>query len=85
MQCNVCQRNIIETLGHAGLLQPLPIPTQVWYDISIDFIGGLPKLEEKIVFLLLRIDLQITKYAHFFSLTHPYTTVEVWLSYSLKR
>lgn len=41
-ECEACQRNKSENTHSAGLLQPLPIPTKVWIDISLDLIEGLP-------------------------------------------
>ena len=49
------------------------MPSQVWADISMDFIEGLPKVGGKSVILMV-VD-RFSKYAHFIVLSHPYTTV----------
>jgi hypothetical protein len=41
-RCDIYQRTKSETLPPIGQLQPLSIPCQVWDDITIDFIAGLP-------------------------------------------
>jgi hypothetical protein len=43
VECDVCQCNKGETVKAPGTLQPLPIPPSIWWDISMDFIVGLPK------------------------------------------
>jgi hypothetical protein len=42
-KCDICQRVKAVHLKSVGPLQPLPISTWKWEDISMDFIVGLPK------------------------------------------
>lgn len=59
-----------DSLVPAGLLQPLPIPTQVFEDISLDFIVGLPNYNRKEAILV--VVNRLTKYGHFFALPQHY-------------
>lgn len=74
-ECDTCQVAKHEILHPVGLLQPLPIPNQLWTNISMDFIEGLRQSHgSSIIFSIFD---RFTKYSHFFTLTHPYTTVKV--------
>jgi hypothetical protein len=53
-----------------GILQPLPIPSQHWEEVSMDFITNLPKFEGKNDIMVV-VD-RLIKYAHFFSISHPF-------------
>ena len=46
-ECDVCQRNKGEIIKSPSTLQPLPIPTAIWREISMDFIVGLPESGNK--------------------------------------
>jgi hypothetical protein len=74
-ECEVCQHNKGETVKSPGTLQPLPIPPDIWKDISMDFITGLPKSRNKSVIMVV-VD-RLSKYAHFCALHHPFTASTV--------
>ena len=74
-ECSICQRCKYQATSPAGLLQPLPIPTAIWEDISLDFISGLPKVSGSDTVLVV-VD-RLTKYAHFLLIKHPYTAKTV--------
>jgi hypothetical protein len=74
-ECDVYHRNKEETVKATGTLQPLPIPPTIWRDISMDFIVGLPNSNNRSIIMVV-ID-RLSKFAHFFSLQHPFTTSTV--------
>jgi RNase H-like domain found in reverse transcriptase/Reverse transcriptase (RNA-dependent DNA polymerase)/Integrase zinc binding domain len=73
--CTNCQMNKPEHVSTPGLLQPLPIPSEAWCSVGIDFITGLPKSVGYEVIMVV-VD-RLTKFAYFLALAHPYTAVTV--------
>jgi hypothetical protein len=73
--CHICQQAKPERLPPAGLLQPLPVPSEPWEVATMDFIDGLPP-SRTYNCLLVVVD-KFSKYAHFIPLKHPYTASKV--------
>lgn len=76
-QCVVCQQNKMDSMTHAGLLQPLQMPTQIWTDMSMDFIEGLPASQGHLVIMVVVVD-HLSKYAHFIPMSHL-LSAPLWL------
>lgn len=70
-QCESCQQVKYNTTKKQGTLQPLPIPTKPWQDITMDFITGLPNSHGNVAILVV-VD-RFTKQAHFVALALGYT------------
>jgi hypothetical protein len=64
LECDTCQRIKASHLKPSGTLQPLPIPSWKWDDISMDFVSGLPLTSRKHDSVWVIID-RLTKTAHF--------------------
>jgi hypothetical protein len=65
----------MEHLQPAGHLRPLKLPSAIWADVAMDFIEGLPRVNNKTV-LLIVVD-RFSKAAHFIPFNHPYTVTTV--------
>jgi len=74
-ECTICQQAKVEHVKLPGLLDPLPVPSQPWTIISLDFIEGLPSSNRCDVIMVV-ID-KFTKYGHFIPLAHPFTALQV--------
>jgi len=74
-KCQVCSQAKTEHCRLPGLLNPLPVPSQAWHTISLDFIEGLPKSKTYDTILVI-VD-KFSKYEHFIPLSHPYTALSV--------
>ena len=70
-RCDTCQKVKAVHLRSAGELQPLPIPSWKWDDISMDFIVGLPRTSKGFDSIWVIVD-HLTKSAHFIPVRKKY-------------
>ena len=80
-ECDTYQRVKASHLKVAGTLQPLPIPSRKWEDISMDFILRLLNTSQKHDSIWVIVD-RHTKMAHFIPVHTTYTAkryVEIYL------
>ncbi|KAK3015032.1 hypothetical protein RJ639_005616 [Escallonia herrerae] len=71
--CLTYQQDKVERKKKAGLLQPLPVPKRPWESVSLDFITGLPKVED-LGTILVVVD-RFSEYASFIA-TPKYCSAE---------
>lgn len=69
--CDIFLHHKGETVKIPIVLHLLPIPTSIWTNISMEFIMGLPKEDNKPVIMVVA-DL-LSKYANFYALPNPFT------------
>lgn len=73
--CTICQQAKSAHTHPAGLLQPLPIPQQIWEDISFDFITSLPASKGFTVIFVI-VD-RLSKFGHFVPLKSDFSSTSV--------
>lgn len=59
--CDVCGETTIWRDKKKGMLKPLPVPSQIWQDISVELITGLLPAEGSTVTILLVITDRLSK------------------------
>jgi len=85
LQCLVCQQAKLHNMSPIGLLQLLTMPTQIWEDIAMDFIIGLPN-SFGFTIIMVVVD-WLLKYGHFVALKIYYNSrsvVEVFMEHIVK-
>jgi hypothetical protein len=80
-KCADCQRNKHSTHVPYGEMQPIELPSELWTDISIDFVTELPSLKDPATGLaydsILVIVDRFTKYALMIPFQRDYTAVQL--------
>lgn len=67
---SIAQQFKYENVTSLGLSQPLPIPSSVFTNFTMDFIESLSKSKGKLAIFAV-VD-RLTKYSHFMALGHPF-------------
>jgi hypothetical protein len=73
--CTVCVQAKPDRSRYPGLLSLLPVPTESWQALSMDFIEGLPRSGSTNC-LMVVVD-RFSKFAHFIPLLHPFSAQQV--------
>lgn len=74
-ECVICQQVKHTTNKPIRLLQPLVVPIEIWKEVSMDFITGLPNIRGDSVIVTV-VD-RLSKFCHLGSQPSTYNTVAV--------
>jgi len=80
--CDTCQLNKNLTQKKLGLLQALPIPSQVWDELTMDFVTHLPNSYGHTVIWV--ICDRLTKFVHFIALPTKFTAEHLAQDFSVE-
>lgn len=78
-ECDVCQWKKWEMIKIPRNLQPFPLPSSIWTDVSMDFITSLPESSKKSVIMVVFDSFPIML---IFTLYHTHLPQHWWLKFS---